>query len=95
MTAAVCCSYAFMLPVATAPNAIVFSHSTMKTSGTTLNQSLMQITIGKKLKHFGTLKRLNTLFIQFKKKMESRICTHNFMILGPYKKFLICSEANK
>jgi len=33
MTAAVCCSYAFMLPVATAPNAIVFSHSTMKTSG--------------------------------------------------------------
>ncbi|XP_023332563.1 solute carrier family 13 member 2 [Eurytemora carolleeae] len=32
MTAAVCCSYAFMLPVATAPNAIVFSHSTMKTS---------------------------------------------------------------
>jgi sodium-dependent dicarboxylate transporter 2/3/5 len=33
LTCAVCCSYAFMLPVATAPNAIVFSHSTMKTSG--------------------------------------------------------------
>ena len=33
MTCAISCSYAFMLPVATAPNAIVFSHSTMKTSG--------------------------------------------------------------
>eukprot|EP00088_Acartia_fossae_P022939 TRINITY_DN2401_c0_g3_i1.p1 TRINITY_DN2401_c0_g3~~TRINITY_DN2401_c0_g3_i1.p1 ORF type:complete len:577 (-),score=57.96 TRINITY_DN2401_c0_g3_i1:45-1775(-) len=32
LSAAVCCSYAFMLPIATAPNAIVFSHSTMKTS---------------------------------------------------------------
>ena len=32
MTCAVCVSYAFMLPVATAPNAIVYSASSMKTS---------------------------------------------------------------
>jgi len=32
MTCAVCVSYAFMLPVATAPNAIVYSASTLKTS---------------------------------------------------------------
>ena len=32
MPAAVTCSYAFMLPVATAPNAIVFGASSMKTS---------------------------------------------------------------
>jgi len=32
LASAICCSYAFMLPIATAPNAIVFSHSTMKTS---------------------------------------------------------------
>ena len=30
--AGIVCSYAFALPVATAPNAIVFGHSTMKTS---------------------------------------------------------------
>ena len=32
MTCAVCVSYAFMLPVATAPNAIVYSASSLKTS---------------------------------------------------------------
>jgi len=31
MTCAVCVSYAFMLPVATAPNAIIFSASSLKT----------------------------------------------------------------
>ena len=32
MTCAVCVSYAFMLPVATAPNAIIYSASSLKTS---------------------------------------------------------------
>ena len=32
LPAGIVCSYAFALPVATAPNAIVFGHSTMKTS---------------------------------------------------------------
>ena len=31
LPAGIVCSYAFALPVATAPNAIVFGHSTMKT----------------------------------------------------------------
>ena len=32
LPAGIACSYAFALPVATAPNAIVFGHSSMKTS---------------------------------------------------------------
>ena len=32
MTCAICVSYAFMLPVATAPNAIVYSASSLKTT---------------------------------------------------------------
>ena len=45
LTCSICCSYAFMLPVATAPNAIVFSHSTMKTSGIH-NHDLLRVCYG-------------------------------------------------
>lgn len=40
MTTVICCSYAFMLPVATAPNALVYSGSTLKQS------SMMAIGLG-------------------------------------------------
>ncbi|KAF2367544.1 Solute carrier family 13, partial [Trinorchestia longiramus] len=57
LPATVCCSYAFMLPVATPPNAIIFSAAKMKTiemmkTGIVMNilcltvQSIMINTLG-------------------------------------------------